>query len=414
MLLGRQVQNGVLASFPDAARELATFAYASSVFLLVNSLLVFVPQMVNVLARSRQAHRVCLRATAGICLALCVPLAAVAFSPRGRSAVGAAFHIAGTDLDKVMLYLGLMAPLVLTTGLRQYYNGLLIQARMTGTVTLLHAAQFGVLAGVMVLGRGAGWGAVPAVAGAAIAADTLHLALLAGVYLRRYRFGEAAPGEGPLRLGEVWSYYWPTATTSLMFAVTRPVIFVYVSAMAGAVYTVAALRVAFDFAMLFHVPLNQIRHLFATFGGDDPRGVRRFLAVLTAAATAAMALVAATPVGSLVLGGVMGVSGPVLAMAGQALLVLCLVPGIIAVRNYFHGQMLTGRRTGGMAAGGILRVASLWAAAWALQSAGLLDHLWAAAVLVLGFAMEAATCLPFAARVAAARRPAGAAELLGD
>jgi len=35
-------------------------------------------------------------------------------------------------------------------------------------------------------------------------------------------------------------------------------------------------------------------------------------------------------------------------------------------------------------------------------------------VLVLGFAMEAATCLPFAARVAAARRPAGAAELLGD
>ena len=60
MLLGKQFENGVLASYDDPARMLATYAFACGVFFPFNALLVFVPQMVNVLARSQRGRRVCL------------------------------------------------------------------------------------------------------------------------------------------------------------------------------------------------------------------------------------------------------------------------------------------------------------------------------------------------------------------
>ncbi len=400
-LLGRQVQNGVLASFADAARELAIFAYASSVYFLLNSVLVFVPQLSNVLARDRQSHRVCLLFTAGLAIALTAAMGVLALAPPGRRLVAWMFEVAPADLDKVLLYLRFLAPLLPASALRSYYTGLLVQARLTGTLTILHVIQFAVAVAAMFAGLLADWPAVPTVAGSIIASETLHAALLAAVYLRRHRLPCDTAGQAPLGYRDVWAYFWPTATTSVMFSFSRPIIFAYVSRLPQAIATAAALRVAFDFAMLFHAPLNQFRHLFAVFGGADPSGVRRFMVRVTLAATALMLLVAGTPLAGLVLGQMMGVRGQVLEMSRQALLVLCLVPVTIGIRNWFHGRMLVGRRTGGMAAGGILRVAATWAAAWALQAAGVLNHAGAAAVLVLGFVIEALTCLPFTARLGA-------------
>lgn len=400
-LLGRQVQNSVLASF-DVARELAIFAYASSVYFLLNSVLVFIPQLSNVLARDRQSHRVCLLFTAGLAAALTAAMAVLVFAPVGRTLVAMIFQVSPADLDSVLLYLRLMAPLLPAGALRQYYTGLLVQDRLTGTLTVLHVIQLVLAAAIMLLGLWARWSAVTTVVSSIIASEVTHAILLSAIYLRRHRFpcdADPRADAAALRYRDVWAYFWPTATTSVMFSFSRPVIFSYVSRLAQADATTAALRVAFDFAMLFHAPLNQFRHLFAVFGAADPAGVRRFMIRVTLAATVLMLLVAGTPLAGLVLGKMMGVRGQVLEMSRQALLVLCLVPLTIGIRNWFHGRMLTGRHTGGMAAGGILRVAATWLATWAFQAAGMLDHISAAAVLVLGFAMEALTCLPFTARL---------------
>jgi hypothetical protein len=84
MLLAQQFQNSALARYPDAARELAVFAFASSVFHLFNAALIFMPQMCNSFARSPQGWRVCLRFSLRVCLLLTLPLALMGFTPPGR------------------------------------------------------------------------------------------------------------------------------------------------------------------------------------------------------------------------------------------------------------------------------------------------------------------------------------------
>jgi hypothetical protein len=410
LLLGRQFQNGVLASYEEAARELATYALAMSVFMPFGALLVFVPQMANVLARSPQAHRVCLRFTVVLCLALTVPVALLAFAPPGRTIVGWIFDLDAATLDAVVGYLRLLTPLVLVRGLRQYVTGMLVQDRHTRTVTALNVLYLGVLIGMLMLGLRLGWPALVTLMVAQIAAGTLHLATSCLACGLRHRY-PANPQHADLTYGETLAFFWPVATTSLMFALTRPVLYAFINRTARAVVTVAALRVAFDFAMFFHAPVNQFRHLFVTFGDRDPAGLRRFMGRVMLALTAVMVLVAFTPLGPLVLRRALNLKADILELAVQTMRVLCATPLVITVRNYFHGRLLTGRRTGGMALGGIFRVLATCAAAWPLYRLGWLNHATAAAVLQVGFAAEAIISAAYArwARVSPAREMAEAA-----
>ena len=68
---------------------------------------------------------------------------------------------------------------------------------------------------------------------------------------------------------------------------------------------------------------------------------------------------------------------------------MCLLPLVVGFRNYYHGIALARLTTGSMASGAVLRVVAIYACAAGAQALGVLDHVWAAAILVLGFAVEA-------------------------
>jgi len=187
ILLGRQCQNGVLARYEHAARELATWAFAMSVFMPFGAMLVFVPQMVNVLGRSARGRRVCLRFTVGTCLVLTLPVALAAFSAPGQGSVARIFGLDEQTARTVVMYLRFLTPLVLIRGLRQYFAGLLIQARRTGIVTVLNVFALAVLVGVLLSGLRLGWPAVRTLALAQVSSSALHLALAVLLYALRYR-----------------------------------------------------------------------------------------------------------------------------------------------------------------------------------------------------------------------------------
>jgi hypothetical protein len=106
--------------------------------------------------------------------------------------------------------------------------------------------------------------------------------------------------------------------------------------------------------------------------------------------TGIMLTFAVTPLSNLIWRDLMRIPADVRAMAVDVILVLCLMPAVIIFRNYYHGWLMVERRTVGMAAGALLRVAGIYLAAQALLSLGWLNHVTAAAVLILGFAIEAA------------------------
>lgn len=390
MQLQAQFQNAVLARYPDADAELATFALASSSFQLLNSFLIFVPQTVTVLAISPGARAACLRYIVGVSIALSLPMAWIAYSATGTGTLAALLKIPDSVLPDVVQYLQWLTPLLVVNALRQYYTGLLIQSERTRVVTVLNFVQLGSLLGVLLLGHRLEWVAMKTLASATIASNVLHLLLI-------WRTARPCGTDRPAPTGssdglsyrKFMDFFWPMAFTSGMFALSRPLTYAYVNRTASAVVTVAALRLAFDLSLLFQNPVNQFRHLYTTYGLADPVGVRRYTLRVTMGLTAVMVAISFTPLSRIILGDLMGVEGAVLNQATGALRMMCLGPLVLASRNLSHGHMMIKRRTNGMAGGALLRVLSIWGCSWALFHFGVLNHYTAAAVSLVGFAAEA-------------------------
>ncbi len=102
-----------------------------------------------------------------------------------------------------------------------------------------------------------------------------------------------------------------------------------------------------------------------------------------------MVAVALTPLSKFIWGSLMGIPETVRELSQQVLLVMCLMPALIVFRNYHHGRLMVERRTSGMAAGGVLRVAAILLAAQACTIMGWLNYLTASFILILGFLVEA-------------------------
>lgn len=387
MLLAQQFQNSALARYPDAARELAVFAFASSVFHLFNAALIFMPQMSNSFVRSPQGWRVCLRFTLCVCLILTLPLALMAFTPPGRWLVGLAFGIEAEMLADVVTYLRCLSPLLLVSGLRNFYTGMLVQSRSTSLVTLLNLVYLSAVVLVLFAGHALAWKPIVTIAVGQLAGAVLHLGLTFAC-VRRFYTLPPQPDHEALTYREAFSYFWGTALTSVMFSLSRPIIYSFLNRIPDPTPVIAAMRVGFDFAMIFHNALNQFRHLFVTFGDQDLAGVRRFMIRVSVVVVGSMVVVAATPVSRIVLEDLVGVKGEILQMTCEVVLVMCLLPIVVNFRNYFHGLALIRRTTGRMGAGAIFRNVASYLLAALFFYTGLLDHVTATLTLIAGFVAE--------------------------
>ena len=134
--------------------------------------------------------------------------------------------------------------------------------------------------------------------------------------------------------------------------------------------------------------MNQFRHLFVTFGREQLPEMRRFMVRVLAAVVLIMVLIIATPISTVVFQDMLGVTDEVLVMVRETLWVLCAIPVIVTLRNYFHSLSLIDRRTGSMAVAAVARNTSIWVACWLLYRCRMLTHVTAGAVLALGFATE--------------------------
>jgi hypothetical protein len=389
VLLEQQFQNGVLAQYPRAEIELATFAMASSSFQLVNAMLAFIPQLVAVMARTPADRVMCSRFANGAGLLLSLPLLLMGFTAPGADFLSWWMNIPAAQLTAVVRYLQWLAPLAWINAYRQYCTGVLVLSERTRTVTAMNAVHLCVLVAVLLTGLHLGWGALHTLALATVLANVLHFAL-GLVIVRTVAIPGHHLGSTPtVTLKGMLAFYWPLAVTSMLFAMSRPVLYAYINLTAGAAVTIASLRVGFDFCALFQNPINQFRHVYATFGAEDPKGVARFMIRVTALYMAIMCLVVFTPLSRLFFGRVMGLEGDVQLRTLQVVRVLLLVPVVIMIRNLYHGKMMIRRKTTAMAVAALLRVGAIALAAKVLLAAGCLNAMSGALVLVLGFMAEA-------------------------
>jgi hypothetical protein len=391
-LLAQQLQNATLARYPNAAYELATFALAAGTFNLFDAALIFMPQLVNVLVRSRASARLCLGFTLAVCGVMTVPVLLLAIPAVGRPILGRVFHLEGEQLRSVILYLALLSPNIVILGLRHYYTGLIVQAERTRLVTILNAAYLVAIWIFLIAGHRAGWGAVATMAIAQLTASALQLAALKWV-ASRVTDPEYGGSSERLTLRDIFDFFWPVALTSVMFSLSRPILYIFLARLPNPAPVLAAMRVGFDFAMIFHNLLNQFRHVFATFGKEDLVGVRRFMIRVTGVVVILMVAVSWTPVSEWILRVLIGVEGEVLVRSRQVLMVMCLLPVMLSWRNYYHGLAMINRQTGPMGLGAVMRNLATYGLSAALFAAGWMNHVTGAAILVTGFLAETLTVI---------------------
>jgi hypothetical protein len=389
MVLSVQFQNATLARYPEAVTELAVLALAYGVFGFFNASLQFISQLSNVYARSPQANRRTWRFVGIASLLIVTPLLVIATSYPGAALIQLAFSIDADLTAKVTDYLLLMCPLILLNAQRHFNTGLLIQSHCTGWVTICNFVYLSSVILMLVTGFNLGWTPVRVIVGAELVGVSILVGMLLLVRARLYT-APAVEEHIDVSYRELLNFFIPVSTTGIMFALSRPVLFAFVARTPNGLLTIAALRVAFDFSMLFQQAANQFRHFFISFGFDDIATKRRFMIIVAVGITAIMLSFALTPLSDWVWGEVMGVPVELKALSVEVLLVICLMPAVIVYRNYFHSRLMYLRRTAGMAYGAIARVIGIFLTATLFFQLGWLNHYAAAGILIFGFVIEAA------------------------
>jgi hypothetical protein len=320
-------------------------------------------------------------------LVIVVPLVALGHSDTGAVLLAELYRIDAALTARVQEYLVFLAPIILLGAQRFYYSGLLIQARLTGWVTLLNVLFLTIEISGLVLGFTLGFKPVHVLVGAETFAIAVQL--LATLWVKRNHYTPPRLAEhASLRYRELLGFFLPVSTTGVMFALSRPILYAFVSRTPDGILAIAAMRVAFDFTMIFQQAANQFRHFFVTFGLDNLEQKRRFMALVAAGITSIMLIFALTPLVNSIWRNLMVIPDNVRSLAGQIFLVMCGMPVVIVIRNYYHGRLMVERRTAGMAVGGILRVVGIYLLAQLLMTFGWLDYLTASALLVVGFVIE--------------------------
>lgn len=388
MVLSVQFQNATLAKYPDAVTELAVLALSYGVFSFFNASLQFIAQLSNVYARSSEATQRSWRFVVIASLVIMLPLVAIATTQTGMWFIAKIFSLNPSLTARVSEYLILLCPLIVLNGQRHFFSGLLVQAKLTSWMTVINFIYLGVVITALLTGLALALKPAYVVVGAESLGVVVMLGLLVWARYRLYHPPETPEHEG-VSYRELLGFFVPVSTTGVMFALSRPLLFAFVARTPDGIATIAALRVAFDFSMIFQQAANQFRHFFISFGFDNLPSKRRFMAVICAGITTLMMLYTLTPAYHWVWGTLMGLPSEVIEVARDATLIMCLMPAIIIYRNYFHAHLMMMRRTGGMAYGSILRVIGIYACGQLFFSLGWLSHISATFILILGFVIEA-------------------------
>ena len=389
MVLSVQFQNAALARYPNAVTELAVLALSYGVFSFFNASLQFIAQLSNVYARSRHATLQSWRFVVMASTVIMLPMAAIASTTSGMWLISQTFSLDAQLAERVSEYLVLLCPLILLNGQRHYFSGLLVQAKLTGWMTTINFVYLGVVIAALLSGLALAMKPAYVVVGAETLGVVIMLALLLWARYRLYQPPTAQEHE-QVTYRELLRFFVPVSTTGVMFALSRPILFAFVARTPDGIATIAALRVAFDFSMVFQQAANQFRHFFISFGFDDLHSKRRFMTIVCFGITAIMLVFALTPMHVWLWSVLMGLPVELISIARDATLIMCLMPAVIIYRNYFHAHLMMMRRTGGMAYGSIVRVIGIYACGQALYALGWLDHISATFVLILGFIIEAA------------------------
>jgi hypothetical protein len=389
IIFGEQFQNAALSHFSESTKDISIYAVTISIFALFNSTLIFTPQLVGVMVKDIHSRQLCGQFILLFSIVLLFAYLAFSFSTFGAQVISFSFNFSDETTAKILFYTVLLSPLIVVNAMRQYLMGLLIKHRATLLVTFINGFSLCILVVSVFIGYLCNIAAIENLILAQFIGSLLSLAVAAIVTKKYVRFPSDKQAPTKITFYDIYSFFWPVAITSTIFGLTRPLIFAFLGQTHASIESIAVLKLSFDFMLIFVFMLNQVRHLFTSFGHKHIQNIKHFLVYLMLFVSSIMIIITATPIFYLVFGGLINADETIQTPIRDVLWIMCLMPAVIAFRNYYHGLMLLGKTTQWMVLGASVRVATISFSAWLCLVNGILDHIAAAWILWLGYASEA-------------------------
>ncbi len=142
-------------------------------------------------------------------------------------------------------------------------------------------------------------------------------------------------------------FYLPLAATSVLLTATNPLLAAALARTADPIAALAGYSVAFALSGVLYSPLLVLQQIAATrlLEGGSCRPVARLAWVGGVILSSIAAVVAFTPLGTIIFSRVVGLSGSVLDEALSAMAFLVPVPLLTGLRSLHQGRLVAGHRT---------------------------------------------------------------------
>ncbi len=339
-----------------AEPEINLAAYGGIIFplsLLIESPIIMILAASTALSKDWASYRKLRDFTHGLSAALSLLHALVVFSPLYYFIVEGLIRAPNEIIEPARLGLMIMLPWTWSIGYRRFNQGVLIRFGHSLTVglgTLVRLSADGLLLAIGYL-----VGSIPGVvvATGAIIAGVLSEALYIGLSVRpvlREQLKPAPSVEPPLSFRALLNFYLPLSLTPLLMFLGRPIGSAAISRMPLALESLAAWPVVTGVTFLLRsvgLSYNEVVVALLDEPGSSPN-LRRFTALLAGLTTAALIIMAATPLAAFWFQRVTGLAPSLASLARSGLWFALLLPGLSVLESWYQGIILHGRRTRGI------------------------------------------------------------------
>lgn len=340
MSVSHSIINAGLARDADFVTALASFSVAMALHLLLASPSYQNHTVTIAMVRGRRSLRGTLWFVVLTAAYVSLMLALVAFTPVGDFVLRRLLGVNAEIAYHAKAVLGILVFLPFLTGFRGFFQGLVMQARRTGLVSLATIVRVAALLGFLALGRrwydGAELGAV-----ALLACIAVETALMGGFAWRCRIQHEGGNGErGTL---EILRFAFPLAYASCLQQTVPLLINAIISRLPDGALALASFGVIRGFIFLLGGPMRNLMQAYQTLVKNDAdyrvlvrffRWVGSVMAVLT--------LVIAYPLSGPVLGTLMGLDAATrayIALPLAACALYCYLYGAVSLlRGWFTGE----------------------------------------------------------------------------
>jgi hypothetical protein len=304
------------------------------------------------LAGTRQSYRMLRRFTLHLMLATTLVHVLLGWTPIFDYVVRGWMHVPENLIEPVRLGMRLMIFWSAAIAWRRFRQGILIRYGATrfvgqGTVVRLLASA-GVATVLAVTGRLPG----VAVGGIALSIGVIVEALYAQRAARpvvERQFAPLAPQPElpPLSYAALVRFHAPLAASTLLYLLTQPIISAALSRLPNPQPSLAAWAVAAGLLFIVRSPVMALPEvIIARIDRGAARSALRLFSVRVGlVCLGLLALLAFTPLGQFYFGNLIGVDPTLTALAVVSVQMALLIPFIMALQNWFRGELTAARAT---------------------------------------------------------------------